>query len=57
MGDEREKVPHATDGERGKAPHAADGPDVEAHRHKLLTDDAPADDDDTPDVEAHRHKL
>jgi hypothetical protein len=62
VGDEREKVPHATDSdEREKVPHATDGePDVEAHRHKLLTDDAPADetdDDDTPDVEAHRHKL
>jgi hypothetical protein len=50
VGDEREKAARATDSE----------PDVEAHRKKLLADDAPADetdDDDTPDVEAHRHKL
>jgi hypothetical protein len=52
VGDEREKAPRATDSDNE--------PDVEAHRRKLLTDDAPADetdDDDTPDVEAHRHKL
>jgi hypothetical protein len=51
VGDEREKAPRATDSE----------PDVEAHRRKLLTDDAPAektdDEDDAPDVEAHRRKL
>jgi hypothetical protein len=40
---------------------ATDEPDVEAHRHKLHSEEADAeksdDDDDTPDVEAHRHKL
>jgi hypothetical protein len=51
VGDEREKAVRATDSE----------PDVEAHRKKALTDDAPADktddEDDTPDVEAHRKKA
>ena len=51
MGDERDRAPH-------RAPHAADEPDVEAHRQKLHSEDAPSkdDDDDQPDVEAHRHK-
>jgi hypothetical protein len=46
--------------ERDRA-KATDEPDVEAHRHKLHSEEAEADktddDDDEPDVEAHRHKL
>jgi hypothetical protein len=52
VGDERDRAPH-------RAPHADDEPDVEAHRHKLHSEDAEKKDDgddDTPDVEAHAHK-
>ena len=50
MGDERDRA------------KVNDEPDVEAHRHKLHSEEAEKDkdegaDDDTPDVEAHRHKL
>jgi hypothetical protein len=48
VGDERDRM------------KATDEPDVEAHRHKLHSEEADTDktdDDDEPDVEAHRHKL
>ena len=48
MGDERDRA------------KVNDEPDVEAHRHKLHSEEAEKHegaDDDTPDVEAHRHKL
>ena len=54
MGDERDRAPH-------RAPRADDEPDVEAHKHRMQSEDAeakkPEDDDDEPDVEAHRHRI
>jgi hypothetical protein len=57
-GPSREGGPSVGD-ERDRA-KVNDEPDVEAHRHKLHSEEAEKDegaDDDTPDVEAHRHKL
>ena len=56
MGDERDRAPH-------RAPRADDEPDVEAHKHRMHSEDAEAEkadddgDDDEPDVEAHRHRI
>ncbi|HUZ83115.1 MAG TPA: hypothetical protein VMU66_00360 [Gaiellales bacterium] len=60
MGEDRERVRSAAD-EPGRYAAPDEGPDVEAHRHRLQSEDQPkqpedASDDDTPDVDAHMHR-